>query len=179
MQSRVPLIHDLTSRMVVEVRATPEPAQVDRLQRIDLDDFHVGGNDEPNGIANGLRQPARREDRNVRQLAGHVRPEIAGQIRHHEVAKCAEVRSEQCEGLVDLEARRVVRGGHDPRRVTVGREERRVDVELAVEHVQLGVLEVEQGVVVSHDGGRGPGHEYILETCEMCRTSLRKDQQET
>ena len=99
-------------------------------------------------------KPARRQDRDVRQLAGHVCPEIARQVLHHEVAECAELRPQQCEGLVDLEASRVVFRSDHPGRVTAGREERRVDVELAVEHVQLGVLEVEQGVVVGHDGCR-------------------------
>ena len=93
--------------------------------------------------------------------------------------KCAELWPQQCEGLVDLEAGRVVFGSYHPRRVTAGREERRVDVELAVEHVQLGVLEVEQGVVVGHDGCRRLADEDIVETCEMCRTSTREDQQET
>ena len=59
--------------------------------------------------------------------------------------------------------------------MAAGREERWVDVELAVEHVQLGAFEVEQGVMIGHDGGRGPGDEYIVETCEVCRTTIREN----
>ncbi len=115
----------------------------------------------------------------MRQLAGHVCPHIAWQVLHHEVAEGAELRPEQREGLIDLETSRVVFGGDHPGRVTAGGEEGRVDVELAVEHVQLGVLDVEQGVVVGHDGCRASPDEGILETCEMCRTSTPEGRRTT